>query len=108
MTRSVVEAPQKGKQNDIWCGLQIMRPLIIKFLAGFPHFLSLEPKYRQLPTSNTLKLWFFSNLKKQISHHYKNKKDTQLEPILNMNFHSKSKSIVNTVSTHDVQTGLLC
>lgn len=56
MTRSVVEAPQKGKQNDIWCGLQIMRPLIIKFLAGFPHFLSLEPKYRQLPTSNTLKL----------------------------------------------------
>jgi len=68
MAQNVVEVPQKGKQNDICFGLKIMKSLIIKFFAGFPNFLFLEPKYcRQLPISKTIKLWFFSNLKNQIS-----------------------------------------
>jgi len=63
MTGNGVEALQKGKQNDIWCGLQIMWLLIIEFLAGFPHFLPIRPKYRcQPPISNTLRLWFFINV----------------------------------------------
>jgi hypothetical protein len=106
-----MESQSHRKENKMIFGVDynLWGPSLWNFLLASLTSCPLDPNAVVNPLFPTLSNYdFYINVKNQISHHYKNNYGKYWGQILNLNFHSKSKSNVNTVFNHNVQTGLIC